>query len=76
MRSSNRDTHCSNLALDRRAEAWQNAAEAPAVDTKRSSHIMEVTFNWKHLTKDSSEFVSAELSDTFVFVTLADVAAY
>ena len=38
--SSNRDTHCSHLALHGRVETWQRAEEAPSVDTKRSFNII------------------------------------
>lgn len=50
--SSNRGTHCSHLALHGRVEAWQKAAEAPAIDIERSFHIKYVTFSWKHSTPD------------------------
>lgn len=58
--SSNRDTHCSHLALHGRVQAWQKAAEAPSVDAKRSFNIMRVTFNWKQLTKGLPLYVAGE----------------
>lgn len=71
---SNRDTHCSHLALHGRAKVWQKAAEAPSVDTVRSFNITKVTFNWKHLTKDLPVCASDELNKkTNIYIFLSDV---
>lgn len=53
----------------------------PSVDTKRSFNIIQVTFNWKHLTKHLSDDASDEFNNKlstflFYFVKFAHMEEY